>query len=98
MFVYEIFLPVTDEHGVPFPGSNFRDACDQLTDEFGPIETLAIYRPLRIEHEIVREAELCRCRLDVARTDDNQRWLIGWRDATERRFGCSLWMIRYRQI
>ncbi|MBI3469029.1 MAG: hypothetical protein HY000_38995 [Planctomycetes bacterium] len=98
MFVYEVFLPVADERGQPFAVIIFREACDELAEKFGPVETLAVYCPLQAEGSIVRETELCRCRFDVPSTEQNQQWLVAWRVAKERLFGSGLWMIRYRQI
>jgi hypothetical protein len=97
LFIYEIFLPVADERGLSLPARILREACDELADRFGPHETRAVYHPLHVEELTVHEAELCRIRLDVPSTDENQRWLVAWRDTKEHVFGSAPWMIWYRQ-
>ena len=96
MFVIEVFLPIADANGTQFPISFFRRAFEELGDKFGQIDTSAVYRPLRGVGATVREIELYRYRFDVPSTDENQQWLVTWREEQERQFGESLWMIRYR--
>jgi hypothetical protein len=88
---------VADEDGQSLPPKTLREACDELADRFGPHETRAVYRPLQVEGLTIQEAELCRIRIDVPSTDENQRWLVAWRDTKVNVFGSTPWMIWFRQ-
>lgn len=96
MSIYEIYLPVAEEAGIPFSVNLFRTAFDEMAEHFGVVETWPIYRPRQAQAEAVKEDEYYRYRLDVPDNDENRLWLLHWHAAQQEAFGIVLWMIRYR--
>lgn len=95
--IFEAYLPVTSNPRAT-PPAHFRLAFNELADEFGFVETWPVYRQLQDNGVDVTEQEFCRYQVEAADTYSNRQWLLRWRDAQEKRFGCEILLIRFRLL
>lgn len=97
-YLVEILLPLSDNHGEPFPREHYREVSDELTERFGGLtsftRTPADGRWLRGDRESRDDIIVIEVMTDVL----HRRWWGDYRRALEERFRQEEIIIRTHPI
>ena len=86
---YEAFLPAVDTQGQQFPPGVFRQAYEELSDQFGFVDTWPVYHPVHATLDEVTGTEYVRFQANVSNTTDNHLAIFAWKQAQQQRLGCN---------
>lgn len=75
---YQIDLPVRSSDRADFPPDLLRQTLSELFDEFGLVQTMAVYRSAPGESNPDRHEEWIRFWFDPREVSDTHEWIARW--------------------